>query len=135
MSGDAVAIVVRLFEDMNERDFDAVVDAYGDDMTLTLHVGEVGTDTVTGKAAVVDWFSDWFGQFRPGYRFTVDEVESGAGDTVFLVATHHGYGRASGAPVEQQTAYVFTVREDLVCAMEVWGEREPARTAAGLRAS
>jgi ketosteroid isomerase-like protein len=135
MSGDPIAVAVKLFEDINERDFASVVDAYAEGVTLVMHaLGDADQNTFTGKTAVVDWFSDWFRQFRSDYRFSVDDVQRGAGDAVFLVATHHGRGRASGAPIEQQIAYVFTVRESRVCAMEVWSDREQALRAAGLSA-
>ena len=53
-------------------------------MTLTIHadLGIVGTKAV-GKQALVEWFTDWFGQFTPDYRFDVDEVRA-LGDRVFL---------------------------------------------------
>jgi ketosteroid isomerase-like protein len=86
---------------------------------------------VTGKEAVGEWFGDWFRQFAPDYRFEVEETRD-LGDRVFLVATHHGRGRVSGAPVSDSTAYLYTVRGGKVSRVEAWDDREEALEAAGL---
>ena len=134
MSKENVEVVVRQFERTNARDFAAVLATWADDVTLTLH-GELGamTNTVTGKAAVGEWFGDWFSQFGADYRFDIDEPEDG-GDSVYVLATHHGHGRRSGAAVEQRTAYVYTLRSAQVIRIEVWADddRAAAREAAGL---
>ena len=51
---------------------------------------------------------------------------------MFVVATNHGRGKASGVPVEQRVAYVYTVREGKVSEMQVWSDRGAALKAAGL---
>jgi ketosteroid isomerase-like protein len=134
MSQENVEIVVGQFEAVNARDFPAVMDAYADDVTLVLHAdlrGGGGTGA-TGKHAVGEWFGDWFSTFDRDYRFEIAETRD-LGDRVFVVATHHGRGRASGVPVTQQTAYVYTVCEGKVCRVEVWVDRAEALEAAGLR--
>jgi ketosteroid isomerase-like protein len=134
MSQENVEVVVKQFEDTNARDFAAVMDAYVEDVTLVLH-GDVGvlSRTATGKKAVGDWFGDWFRQFGPDYRFDIEETR-GSGDRVFLLATHHGWGRGSGVPVEERWAYLYTVREGKVRGVELWnhrGAREAALEAMG----
>jgi ketosteroid isomerase-like protein len=126
MSKENIEIVIKTFEDTNARDFVAVMNAYADDVTLILHE-DLGppSNTATGKAAVGEWFGDWFRQFGPDYRFDIEESH-GSGDRVFLVATHHGRGRTSGVPVEQRTAYIYTVREGKLSRVEVWRDRDAA---------
>jgi ketosteroid isomerase-like protein len=134
MSRENVEIVVGQFEGVNRREFAAVMDAYSDDVTLVLrgdHARVTGADVVTGKEAVGEWFGDWFRQFAPDYRFEVEETRD-LGDRVFLVATHHGRGRVSGAPVSDSTAYLYTVRGGKVSRVEAWDDREEALEAAGL---
>ena len=133
MSEENVATVVGVFEAVNARDFPAVMNAYADDITLAIHA-DVGVIemSASGKQAVGDWFGDWFRQFADDYRFEIEEAR-GSGDRVFLVATHHGTGRSSGAPVEQRTAYAYTLRDGKVCRVEVWTDRASALKAAGLR--
>ena len=134
MSEENVEVVVRQFEATNARDFTAVMDAWTEDVTLVLHVQIASpSDVATGKAAVGEWFGDWFRQFGRDYRFDIEDAE-GAGDRVFVVATHHGQGRRSGATVELRNIYVYTVRDGRVSRVEVWAveDRDAARKAAGL---
>jgi ketosteroid isomerase-like protein len=137
MSQENVGVVVKQFERTNARDFAGVMETWAADVTLILH-GEVSafsSDTTTRKAAVGEWFGDWFRQFGPDYRFDIEESRD-FGDRVFVVATHHARGRRSGATVEQRIAYVYTVREGKVSRVEVWAgpeARVAALEAAGLR--
>lgn len=128
-----VEIVVGQFEAVNARDFGAAMDAYAENVALIAHdhLGEVVGRAATGKQAVGEWFGDWFRQFAPDYRFRIEDAR-GSGDRVFIVATHSGRGRASGAPVEGETAYVYTVREGKVCRVELFSDRGKALEAAGL---
>jgi ketosteroid isomerase-like protein len=119
MSQENVEVVVKQFEDVNARDFATAMDTYAEDVTLVVH-WEVMTPTANGKAAVGEWFGDWFRQFGRDYRFEIEEARP-IGDRVFIVATHHGRGRGSGALVEQRMAYVYTVREGQVSSLELWG--------------
>jgi len=129
MSRENVEVVLRQFADTSARDFSAAMDAYADEVTLVSHWG-VGllSPTATGKAAVGEWFGDWFRQFGPDYRFDIEEAR-GVGDRVFLLATHHGRGRGSGAPIEHRMAYAYTVRERKVEHVELWAD-EDGRAAA-----
>jgi ketosteroid isomerase-like protein len=110
------------------------MDAYADDVILRLHGWLRNIDGVAavGKEAVGEWFGDWFRTFDRDYRFEVDEARD-LGDRVLTVATHHGRGRASGAPVRQQMGYLYTVREGKVSMVEIWTEQAQAFEAAGLR--
>ncbi len=130
MTQDAVEVVLKQFADTNARDFGAVMEAYADDVTLEMHGAGVGMlgRVATGKAAVGEWFGDWFRQFGRDYRFDIEETR-GIGDRVLLVATHSGRGRDSGVPVEARWAYVYTVRDGKVSRVELWGDRD-AREAA-----
>ncbi|HEU0023576.1 MAG TPA: nuclear transport factor 2 family protein [Thermoleophilaceae bacterium] len=130
MSRENVEVVLKQFTDTNARDFAAVMEAYSEDVMLVMHGEKVGVlgRSAAGKAAVGEWFGDWFRQFGRNYRFDIEETR-GVGDRVFLVATHHGRGRDSGVPVEERWAYVYTVRGGKVSRVELWGDRD-AREAA-----
>jgi ketosteroid isomerase-like protein len=137
MPQENVEVVRKQFENANARDFAGVVDAWAENVTLIVR-GELWPftgDTATGKAAVRQWFADWFREFGPDYRFDIDETHA-SGDRVFVFATHHGRGRHSDAPVELGSAYIYTLREGKVSRIEVWAShdaREAALEAAGLR--
>ena len=135
MSRENVEVVLRQFADTNARDFAAAMDAYADDVTLISHWG-VGllSPTATGRAAVGEWFGDWFRQFSSDYRLYIEDSR-GVGDSVFILATHHGHGRGSGAPIEHRLAYAYTVRGGKVQHVELWADqdgREAALEAVGL---
>ena len=134
MSQENVKVAVKQFEGTNARDFAGVMDTWAEDVTLVLH-GDLGqlSNGASGKAAVGEWFGDWFRQFGPDYRFDIEEVHD-IGDRVLVFAAHHGHGRRSGVTVEQRTAYVYTLADGKVCRVEVWaeGDREAALEAVGL---
>lgn len=133
MSQDNLEIVVKQFEVTNADELAAVMDTWADDVTLVLR-DPFTEDAATGKAAVRGWFADWLRQFRSDYLFDIEETHV-AGDRVLAVVAHHGHGRYSGVPVEQRSAYVFTLREGKVRRIEVWAseDREAALEALGLR--
>jgi ketosteroid isomerase-like protein len=134
MSEENVEIVSRVFELVNARDFEAVVDAQADDVVLTLHGGFralAGGGHAVGKKAVVEWFGDWFRTFDPAYSFEIEEVRD-LGDRVLVVATHHARGRVSGAPINSRGAWVWTVRGRKIVRIDAFGSREDALEAAGL---
>jgi ketosteroid isomerase-like protein len=101
------------------------MDAYADDVALVVHGGLSGDETATGKVAVGEWFGDWFRQFGPDCQFEIEESR-GSGDLVFVVAAHHGRGRASGTPVAGSSAYIYTVRDGKITRVEMWIDREAA---------
>jgi uncharacterized protein len=55
------------------------------------------------------------------------------GDEVVVVATERGRGRSSGAPLEQETAHVFTVRGGRITRFRWFHTREEALAAAGAK--
>ena len=123
MSEENVRVVVKQFEDVNVRDFPAAMDAYADDVTLVFHGDGLLKPRATGREAVGEWFGDWFRQFGRDYRFDIVEAR-GAGERVFILATHHGRGRESGVPVEETWAYLYAVRDGRVARVELWNDRD-----------
>ncbi len=68
---------------------------------------------------------------RAGYHFDVEETRD-LGDTVLLVASHHGRGRASGVEVHGATGYLYELRGGKVSRVEIYPNRATALEAAGL---
>ncbi len=134
MSQENVDVVIGVFENTSARHFSAVMDAYADDVVLALQ-GDLAIDAegdVVGKKAVGDWFGNWFRTFDSDYRFEIDETRD-LGERVFIVATHHGRGRASGVPVTQQMAWIYTLRDGKVVRCDAFSDRALALEAAGFR--
>jgi ketosteroid isomerase-like protein len=133
MSQESVEIVVGQFENTNARNFNAVMDAYADDVVLSLHGDYWGVlgDGSVGKEAVGQWFGEWFATFERDYRFEIHEARD-LGERVLIIATHHGRGRASGAPSTLTAAWIYTVRGAKIVRCELFAEPSHALKAVGL---
>lgn len=134
MSAENVAVVRGMFERAEARDWGPVLDAHADDVTLHLHGADLptlGGDQAIGKRAYSEWFSDWFGTFDTDYRFELEDVRDW-GERVFIVGTHFGKGRASGAPIRQRTVWLYTLRDRKIVRCDVYTDPEAALRAAGM---
>ena len=134
MSREDVELVVRHFKDTNAERVEAAVGAFAGDVVLRFHgdLAVLAGEGADGKTAVVEWFRDWFRTFEPGYRFEVEQVSDWDG-RVFVVATHHGRGRTSGAPMERRTAWVYTIRDGRIARCDGYPDPESALEDAGRR--
>jgi ketosteroid isomerase-like protein len=107
-----VDVVVDQFEAVNERDFRRAMDAYADEVVLVVaEAWGITAGTFEGKAAVGEWFGDWFRHFAHDYRFKIQETRDLGGGGVYLVAEHGGTGRASGAPIGTESGYLYRVKD------------------------
>lgn len=130
MSQENLEVVLDQFAATNERDFARAMSHYAEDVELVVHQDAfLQRGTFQGRDAVGRWFGDWFATFEPGYHFDIDEARD-LGDVILLVASHHGRGRASGAEVHGQTAYLYEVRDGKLAHVELHATREAALEAA-----
>jgi ketosteroid isomerase-like protein len=112
VSQNPVDVVREQFRATNEGDFERAMDIYADDVVLVVEEEwGIASGTYEGKAAVGEWFGDWFRQFAPGYRFDITEARELGGGGVLVVARHGGTGRASGAAVGGESGYLYRVAE------------------------
>ena len=130
MSQRNVDTVARLFECTNARDFEGAMETYAEDVVLELHGDGQLMSGARGKQAVGEWFGDWFRTFDRDYRFDLEEIRDW-GDRVFVAATHHGRGRASGAPIVQRVAWVYTLRDGAIVRCDSYPDPEAALEAEG----
>jgi ketosteroid isomerase-like protein len=132
MSQENVDVVLDQFAATNERDFPRAMSHYAEDVELVVDPDAfLQGGTFRGRDAVGEWFADWFRTFEPGYRFEIEEARD-LGDVVFLSATHRGRGRTSGAEVQGQTGYLYTVRDGKIVRAELYRSPAAALEAAGL---
>jgi ketosteroid isomerase-like protein len=130
MSQENLEVVLDQFAATNERDFARAMSHYAEDVELVVHQDAfLQRGTFQGRDAVGRWFGDWFATFEPGYHFDIEEARD-LGDVILLVASHHGRGRASGAEVHGQTAYLYEVRGGKLAHVELHATREAALEAA-----
>jgi ketosteroid isomerase-like protein len=128
-----VDVVLDQFAAVNERDFERAMDRYAEDVRLFASPASGPKAGVfEGKEAVGEWFGDWFRTFAPGYRFEVEEARELDSGVIFILATHGGRGRMSGAEVRGETGYLYRVRGGKVSQVGFYADREEAVEAAGL---
>jgi ketosteroid isomerase-like protein len=132
MSQENVEIVRGIYEDMNRRNWAAVLGVVDEDVALVVHES-VGPDAgvFRGREAAGRWFGEWFLAFDKDYNFKLEEIRS-VGDRIFVVAQHHGHGRSSGADVRQVNAQLLRLHEGKVVEMELYGSPNEALGALGL---
>ena len=130
MSKEDVEVVREQFAATNERDFTRAMSYYADDVELVVPPDAfLEAGTFKGREAVGEWFGNWFRTFQPGYHFDLEEARD-LGDTVLVVASHHGHGRASGAAVHGKTAYLYRLRGGKIVRAELYPGRQEALEAA-----
>jgi ketosteroid isomerase-like protein len=120
------------FAAVNERDWGRAMTYFADDVVLVIREGFLNEGVHEGKAAVGEWFGDWFRAFGRDYRFEITEARDLGRGLVFLYATHGGTGRASGAEVRGENAYLYRVNGGKVTRGELFTTRDEALEAASL---
>jgi ketosteroid isomerase-like protein len=132
MSQENVESIRRAFQAFNERDVDAMLADWADDVEMHLVGGFadlMGTE-FKGHEGVRRWCDEWVENVD--VRVEIEEIHD-AGDRVVLVARAVGAGEASGAPVALRGGQIYTFREGLVISVDNYYEASEALEAAGLR--
>jgi ketosteroid isomerase-like protein len=129
VSEQDVQVVRDQFRATNEREFGRAMELYSDDVTMVVS-GGLNPGSFEGKEAVGRWFGDWIGTFEPGYHFEIQEARDLGGGGVFLLATHGGRGRASGAEVHGETTYLYRVHDGRIVRVELFFNPQEGRRAA-----
>jgi ketosteroid isomerase-like protein len=132
VSPDPIDVVREQYAATNERDFERAMSYYAENVVLVVEEGFLNTGTFEGREAVGEWFGDWFRAFGPDYRFEIVDSRELVGDLVFLVARYGGTGRASGAEVRDQRAYLYQVRGGLITRVQLFLTAEAALEAVSL---
>ncbi len=118
------------FAATNERDWERAMSFYDDDVVLVIEEGFLNTGTFEGKQAVGEWYGDWFRAFGTDYRFEIDEIRGLGGGLVFMTASYWGSGRASGAQVRDERAYLYLVRDGRIRRVQIFMTPDQALEAA-----
>jgi ketosteroid isomerase-like protein len=132
VSQSSLDVIREQYRATNGRDFERAMGYYADDVVLVVEEGFLSTGTFEGKEAVGEWFGDWFRAFGSDYRFTIDEIRELEPGLVFLTASYGGTGRASGAEVSDQRAYLYRVKEGKITRVQLFVAPESATEAASL---
>jgi ketosteroid isomerase-like protein len=127
LSKENVEIVRDQYAATNERDFARAMSHYDDDVEMVIPFG-ITAGTFNGKAAVGDWFGDWFATFDRDARFDLEEVVAIDESSVLLVAQHHASGRSSGVEVSDQVVWVYRLAAGKITHVRRYEDRAEALT-------
>jgi ketosteroid isomerase-like protein len=132
MSQENVAIVLRLSEANDRRDWNAVFDAYAPDIEWEDSSGLWGDWGVAkGHEGLRQAWRRWFEIFGD-VKWQLDGDPLDAGDEVVVTYRVHVRGRGSGAEVDQRLTLVWLVRDGKIARVRAYRERAEALEAAGL---
>jgi ketosteroid isomerase-like protein len=132
VSQEPTEVVREQFAATNERDFTRAMDYYAQDVVLVVEEGFLNTGTFKGREAVGEWFGDWFRAFGSDYRFEILKSRDLGEGVAFLLITYGGSGRASGAEVRDQRAYLYRVEDGLITRVQLFLTEDQALDAASL---
>jgi ketosteroid isomerase-like protein len=134
VSESSLDVIREQYAATNRRDFSHVMGLYTDDVVLRVPrlEGLQNPGSYEGKEAVGEWFGDWFRTFAHDYRFEIQEIRELHGGLIFMVATHGGSGRLSGAAVHSQNAYLYRLRDGKIAEVGFFGTPDEALEAASL---
>ena len=131
MSQQRIEIVRRSFEAFNDRDFDAMVADWTDDVVMRLIGGfaDLMGAEFQGHDGIRRWMNEWIGSLA--VRAEIEDVFE-AGERVVVIARAAGAGEATGAPVEVRGGQVYSFRGLQICAVENYYDAQEALEAVGV---
>jgi ketosteroid isomerase-like protein len=131
MSQQNLEVVRRAFDAFNERDVDAMLADWTDDVRMRLIGGfaDLMGAEFTGHEGVRRWFGEWVGALRVEAEI---EAIHDAGDRVVVIAHVTGAGAATGAPVELRGGQVYSFRGGKISEVANYYEPDEALRAVGM---
>jgi uncharacterized protein len=105
-----VELVRHVFDAINRRDVQAVVDAFHPDADMSTLTSElVRGDSYHGHEGIREYFSS-FADVWDRLHLEPDEVRD-LGDRILVLGRWSSRGRGSGAEVESPAAWLFAIRD------------------------
>jgi uncharacterized protein len=134
MSQANVETVRRSFQGFNDRDVDAMLAEWTDDVEMRLVGGfaDLMGAEFKGHEGIRRWFNEWVGSL--GVRAEIESIVD-AGDRVAVIARVVGTGDASGAPVTLRGGQVYSFRNGQISAVTNYYEANEALEAVGVSES
>ena len=130
MSEDKLELLRPVLAEWAEGNFWGAAELMAPD--ITFHAAPPANFVAQGleetARQVVDLLAHW-----SEYRIDAEELEDLGEDSVLAAGRQRGTGKLSGAEVDYPIFVVWTFREDQVIGIYLWGTREDALEAAGLR--
>jgi ketosteroid isomerase-like protein len=132
MSHENVESVRRSFAAFNDRDVDAMLANWADDVEMHLVGGfaDLMGAEFKGHVGIRRWFNEWVANVD--VRAEIEEIHD-LGDQIVVIARAAGTGETSGAPTTLRGGQIYTFRNGLISRVENYYEASEALQAAGLR--
>jgi uncharacterized protein (TIGR02246 family) len=125
VSEQDVELVRRVFEAINERDVDAMLDAYHPDADLSTLTSElVQGNAYRGHSGIREYFSS-FADVWEELHLEPEEIRD-LGDRILVVGRWSSRGKESGAAVESPAAWIFAVRDGRIVFTRAYRDAEEA---------
>jgi ketosteroid isomerase-like protein len=125
VEGGPSETVRALMAAYNERDMDAMLDRFADDVVWHTTPGFLWPGPYRGRDAVRGLFEHWWQGWATGYADADEFVE--AGDRVMVSADVHGRSAGDGLDVHVQLNWVFHVREGRIDLVRSYGSPTEAK--------
>ncbi len=131
MSQEHMDLVRRGFDAFNDRDLEALLASYTEDVEWRMVGGlaDLMGGEVRGREALGGFLSDWLENL--GGRAETESLLE-AGDRILAVIHLTSAGGTSGAPTTQQIGQVYSFRDGQICAIDNYWNADEALKAAGL---
>ena len=112
MSGESAAIVQRAFDAYLRGDEDAMFALTATDIIVTQFPDQIDVRDYHGHEGLRQVMTEWIGTWEDWSIELLQARE--VGGVVLASALQRGRGRASGAPMQTEVAFLFTVRDGLI---------------------
>ena len=129
MSEENEALVARLLDAWNRRDYAQAQSGFSPDVEIELSAESPMDGTYSGYEGLGEVMKFW-GAFAE-FRSDIEKIRS-SGDRVFIEAHHRARGKSSGVDVESTNWQVFTMRDGAIVRYAMYASRDDALEAAGL---
>jgi ketosteroid isomerase-like protein len=130
VSQESVDGVRRAFEAWTSGDLSSALDALSPELVTVVHEPIPLAGTYRGPEGLLQLTVEWAEGFDELVVTAEEHID--AGDRVVTRVRHKSRGAESGAPVEADIWYVWTIREGKAVRTDIFNERYEALEAAGL---
>jgi ketosteroid isomerase-like protein len=130
MSQEQVEVVQSAFDAYFRGDEPALLELVAADVVITQFPEQVDVRDFHGHEGFRQVMAEWIGSWDDWSIEILGARE--LGDLVLATARQRGRGIVSGAPMDAEATFVFTVREGLIARWQMFSSEEQALKAVGL---
>ena len=130
MSEENVELVQAAFDAYFRGDDRAMLQLVTPDIVVRQFPDQADVRDYHGHAGLEQVMTEWIGTWDD---WSIDILRTrDLGDLVFAAARQQGRGKASGAPIDAEVTFVFTMREGKIARWQMFRSEQQALEAVGL---